>query len=324
MTAPALQPICSAAQATELLATGMSDLACELLGTPPSSRLGPEWRFRSRGSLAVVVDGAKRGAWYDHEAGVGGGPIGLVAHCRNCSISEAFHWAVAWLGVSTTASPSWRAQRSRAPIRPLGRTSSGTGWSWSSVWRRAEPAAGSPVEVYLASRSLRLPEDAPLRFHRQCLRGPERVPAMIALMTNPIDGQPCGVHRTFLTPDGARKAPGPNGNARMMLGTAGVIRLVPDADVTHSLGLAEGIETALSVMQFFGWRPAWAATSAGAIRAFPVLAGIDVLTLFADGDGPGLKAASMCATRWRAAGCESRICAPTRGDFNDLARGIAP
>ena len=37
-----------------------------------------------------------------------------------------------------------------------------------------------------------------------------------------------------------------DGQAKMMLGTAGVIRLVPDEEVTTGLGLAEGIETALS------------------------------------------------------------------------------
>jgi putative DNA primase/helicase len=113
-----------------------------------------------------------------------------------------------------------------------------------------------------------------------------------------------------------------------MLGRAGIIRLVPDEDVTQGIGIAEGIETSLAVMQGsslafmqgFGWRPMWAAASAGGIRTFPVLPGIGALTIFADADGPGLAAARACAARWRAAGAEVRICTPPAGDFNDLLR----
>jgi hypothetical protein len=145
-------------------------------------------------------------------------------------------------------------------------------------------------------------------------------------MSDPVSAVPCGVHRTFISRDGCGKAPpGARGEpAKMMVGAAGVVRLVPDEAVTLGLGMAEGLETALSVMQAFGWRPVWAATSAGAIRTFPVLAGIEALTVFADPDGAGMTAAETCATRWAAAGREARICIPPRGDFNDLARGNPP
>jgi hypothetical protein len=79
-----------------------------------------------------------------------------------------------------------------------------------------------------------------------------------------------------------------------MLGGAGVIRLVPEEDVATGLGLAEGIETALAVMQRAGWSPVWAANSAGAMDRFPVLPGIESLTIFADADGAGIKAARGC------------------------------
>jgi hypothetical protein len=138
--------------------------------------------------------------------------------------------------------------------------------------------------------------DLPLRFHPACPRGAERWPAMLALMTDPATGEACGIHRIFLTRDGRGKARGPM-PAKMMAGRAGVVRLVPDEDLTMGLGIAEGIETALSVMQGFGWRPIWAATSAGMIRTFPVLPGIGALTIFADADGAGMDAAKLCAAR---------------------------
>jgi hypothetical protein len=146
---------------------------------------------------------------------------------------------------------------------------------------------------------------------------------MLALMTNPATGEPCGVHRTFLARDGNGKAPGPL-PAKMMAGAAGVVRLVPDEDVTMGLGIAEGIETSFSVMQGYGWRPVWAATSAGMIRTFPVLPGIEALTLFADADGAGITAAEACAERWAEAGREVEVIAPPAGfDFNDTLRSRA-
>lgn len=190
------------------------------------------------------------------------------------------------------------------------------------LWREAMPAdaPGSLVPIYLAARGLAVENDAPLRFHPECPRGAEHWPAMLALMTRPATAEPCGVHRTFLARDGRAKAPGEPKKA--MAGEAGVVRLVPDADVTLGLGVAEGIETSLAVMQRTGWRPVWAATSAGAIRTFPVLPGLEMLTVFADADGAGLDAARTCCTRWAEAGREARILAPPAGDWDDaLPRG---
>ena len=137
-------------------------------------------------------------------------------------------------------------------------------------------------------------------------------------MSAPETGEPRGVHVTYLRPDGSGKAEGER--QKIMLGTAGVIRLVTDQEVATALGLAEGLETSLSVMQRFRWRPVWAAGSADAIRAFPVLGGIGALTVFADVDRAGMEAARSCVARWAEAGREARICRPPRGDFNDLAR----
>ena len=71
---------------------------------------------------------------------------------------------------------------------------------------------------------------------------------MLALMTDPLTGQPVGVHRTFLLPDGSAKAPViTRGDtvleSKTILGTWGVIRLTPDDEVSRALGIAEGIET---------------------------------------------------------------------------------
>ncbi len=55
-----------------------------------------------------------------------------------------------------------------------------------------------------------------------------------------------------------------------------------------------------------GWHPVWATTSAGAIERFQVLAAIESLTIFADADAAGMKAAKFCATHWTDAVREAR------------------
>jgi hypothetical protein len=124
------------------------------------------------------------------------------------------------------------------------------------------------------------------------------------------------VHRTFLARDGSGKAPG---KAKMMAGRAGIVRLVPDEGVTLGLGIGEGIETCLAVMQRFGWRPVWACGSAGAIARFPVLPGL-ALTIFADAGEAGADAAQQCAERWTAAGREVAIWTAPEDDFNTIAK----
>jgi hypothetical protein len=115
--------------------------------------------------------------------------------------------------------------------------------------------------------------------------------AVIALMTDPVTGAPAGIHRTFLNPDGTKLE-------RKMLGRQGVIRLTPDQDVTQGLGIAEGIEKTLAIMIAGRTPPMWCACSASGIKNFPVLSGIETLTIFRDEDEVGINAARECRERW--------------------------
>ena len=316
----------SPAEVAARLAEHAGTLARELTGAEPTGRWGVEWRWGQKGSFAVHIAGPKRPKFFDNERNVHGDALAMVAHLRSCSMRDAYHWALAWLGMEGGQEPRPAPRQPEPPPDPqrwLPESNAAKAEAALRLWREARPTAGSPVERYLAGRGLVLPPDAPLRFHPACPRGAERLPAMLALMTGPATGQPCGVHRTFLAPNGAGKAPG---KAKMMLGAAGLVRLVPDAEVAQALGIAEGIETSLAVMQRYGWAPVWAAGSAGGIARLPVLAGIEALTVFPDADdsGASLDAAQQCAVRWRAAGREVDFIPPPAGaDFADLAEKTA-
>ena len=107
-----------------------------------------------------------------------------------------------------------------------------------------------------------------------------------------------------------------------------MIRLWPDDAVERALVLGEGVETTLAAATRVAHRgtllrPAWAAGDAGHIRDFPVLAGVEALTLLVDHDDGGQRGAEKCATRWAAAGREvTRLTPRTAGaDFNNLIEG---
>ena len=187
------------------------------------------------------------------------------------------------------------------------------------VWCESVDPRGTIVESYLRARGVILPDQPVIRFHPHCPRAGGALPAMICRMDDPRTGQPVGIHRTFLRSDGGGKAA--VAKSKAMLGRAGTIRLASVEG--EGIGLAEGVETSLSVIQTIGWSPVWAAGSRGGIQTFPVLPSHS-LTVFADGDAPGLAAANACAARWIAAGREAVIhAAPPGKDWIDVTQGAA-
>ena len=193
-----------------------------------------------------------------------------------------------------------------------------------AIWSEAVDAHGTVVERYLASRGLNLPEGVEaLRFHPRCPWRDEAenraiyVPAMVALMRSVNTDEPQGIHRTRLSAEGVKVG-------RRMLGIAANAAVKVDADdaVAGGVAIGEGIETVLAARQL-GFRPAWALASAGAIAAFPVLGGMEALTLLAENDLASDRAISQCATRWHGAGREVTVVTPNFGsDLADVIREV--
>jgi hypothetical protein len=191
-----------------------------------------------------------------------------------------------------------------------------------AIWQSAKPAEGTLVETYLASRGLRPPPWARLRFHASLRHSSGGIwPAIIALVTRGIDDTPLAIHRTFIARDGRGKAP--VDPPRMTLGSCrgGAVWLKPAGDV---LMVGEGIETSLAVMQATGY-PAWAALSTSGLKCLELPAAIRNVIVLADGDEPGEAAARDCAWRWKREGRRVRIARPPWGmDFNDMLVSSAP
>jgi hypothetical protein len=310
-------------------------LVRDLLGEPNrcGSR-GNQWRYGSKGSLAVDV---ARGVFTDFETGKGGGHLDLVRRVLGGSRADAAQWLKEGGWVDGNIRRWERQQRPMNKPPETGRETAveaedrlSGGYGWARLWREAQEPQGSLVVAYLAERGLVLPAEpgGVLRYHRACPFEADKLPAMVALIRNAVTGEPQGLHRTPLTPAGER-ARGPDGAKlpKMMLGVAGggAIMLSPNWQVEASLAIAEGIESALAGLRWQPWVPTWAALSAGGVRAFPVLSGLEALTVYADADAAGIDASRALCRRYAEAGRYAEMVRPRSAgaDLADLVLCLA-
>lgn len=189
------------------------------------------------------------------------------------------------------------------------------------LWESALPIKDSLAEKYLSGRNIVCALPPTLRFSPRCYHTDSTAyfPAMIGKITN-YNGTFGGVHRTYLSHNGASKAP--LEKSKMMLGTCagGAVHLASSGE---TLAVAEGIETALSIMQATSL-PTWAALSAPGIErlSLPPLPLASEVIICADNDasGTGLRAAEKAAQRFLREGRYVKIAQPPRcgSDFNDV------
>jgi Toprim domain len=298
------------------LAAHIQALAVLLL--PNGGREGQEWRVGNVNgepghSLAVHLSGAKAGLWADFSGAEKGDALDLIKATRKLDTSAALEWARRWLAVDRSRMPPASRPRER-PGPPR----------WQPTWQAARPIAGTIAELYLAGRRLRFddPEGRVLRFDpRRARRGPgsnqlEHHPALLALLRDVCTGRAVGMSNIHLAPDGSDRLR--DKKAKTVTGQAAgaAVMLSAFGEPTGGLLVCEGVETGIAVFAA-GLRPLWACGGAGTLTTFPLLGGIEALTIAADADPAGMQAAERVAERWRQAGREARIVAPLAGDWAD-------
>lgn len=286
------------------LSADKKTLRCaDLSGRPP----------RNEGSCVIHLEGRFAGWGFDYATGESAGPIDMVYHGTGTSGAALFEEAARWARMDRPAPPP-------RPVLPKPDHS----LEIARILAGCQPLAGTAAETYLQHRGLRDPGCADLLFHPD-LTDYATCRGWPGLVARPRDasGEPVGgIHRTFLLDDGSGKAPA----GKKMLGTiaGGCVRLHPLGPDGH-LGIAEGIETALSAHAIFGV-PTWAALSAEGLRRWQWPADVARVTIFADAGDAGAQAAAALAQRLSTAEIAHEIVAPLAGDdFNDdLCRGAVP
>jgi hypothetical protein len=178
------------------------------------------------------------------------------------------------------------------------------------IARRSRPFAmgdGSPPALFFESRGLVMPAEMSPRALLYCASCPfnddegklVHYPALIGLFRDIFTDQIRAIARRPLTLDGRSLA------KPISLGPAKgcVIKLSDKDEVGRDLHLAEGITSALAGVAY-GMMPIWVTGGTGTLAKFPVLDGIEKLTLIVDNDenGASQTAAGKTYDRWTGAG----------------------
>jgi CHC2 zinc finger/Toprim domain len=263
--------------------------------------------------------------WNCRGCGTGGDVISLVQHMDGSDFPAA---------VAAMTGAGRLVEGRSSPRKPA----NGTGGDEDkfrqgralAIWEDSGDLADTLALSYLTrpkatgGRALAVPEGVSgrvLRFHPHCPWKRGHLPALIAVYRDIRTDEPKAILRVGLTPDGRkidRMALGPKAGC--------AVKLTADEDVEGGLHIGEGVETMIaSMMQ--GFAPAWALGDKDGIAKFPVLAGVEALTLCVDHDanGQGQKASSICYDRWVEAGREVWSIIPNEvdADMNDLVAGAA-
>jgi phage/plasmid primase-like uncharacterized protein len=252
--------------------------------------------------------------WNCRHCARGGDVIDLVQHLDGMSVIEAVKVLTGSGVPARAAATAHSTTRSTAHGEERDTLEAA-----DRIWRQSNGILGSPGEIYFSQRGLDLdeaPDAGGLRWHPKCPWEGTIRPCVVARFTDALTNEPRGIWRRPV--DGGKpKSLGPSRGC--------VIRLWPDENVTTGLVIGEGVETVLSAALHFTCRgtllrPAWATSSAVHLENFPILSGIEALTILADHDvnGRGQEAAERCAKRWVEAGREVTKFTPRApGDFND-------
>jgi len=304
-----------------------------LLG-PPSYRSRAEWRWGRRGSLALAVAGAKAGLWHDHERGEGGDVLALVMRERCCDFAEAVRFARAW----TSAPPPMPARKPggqpppppRPPAPPAAPDDAEREAQALRLWHESrEDIAGTPAESYLLSRGIRperLPPHAGLVGWPPTLRWHEPTGALVIGVNCAETGLIRSIQRILIAPDGSPRRRPDGSKIKLsfgrIAGRAASFGWHPDPEGRWAV--AEGVESALAAAQLLGI-PCWASLGTSNMRRIVPPAWARAVTVVADHDEAGLRAAQEAARRLRERRLQVRIVTPeaAKADAADLAREVA-
>ena len=271
------------------------------------------WHFYPAGNHRVACPHCDKGP-KDRAAGLKINSDGSgVLHCFRCDMTQTIEGnrAVSKRNLSLRQNRSANPQK-RTTLSDWGR----------KLWDQCLPISGIAEEYLIHRRCVIPPDGSHLRWNPKVQHPSGYVgPALVGLITNAISGKAISLHRTWIQGNGKASV----NPVRMQLANHdlknGVIRLWPDRSGTNRLGIAEGIETALSLAH--GYEPVWSVLDAHHMATLPALEGITELMIAQDNDQAGRSAARKCASRWFSNQCRVFITSQSANDLNDLLKEAA-
>jgi len=192
-------------------------------------------------------------------------------------------------------------------------------------FNKLQPISGSEAEIYLQTRGINILPHKSVRFSKmENFDRHNQYPAMYALATNQ-DNKIVYGHATYMVK--GSKINHENSKKQFKLDEVYDTNIsIKMFAVKEVMGIAEGIESALSAAQIFDV-PTWATMTSNFMKKFLVPDGIKHLFIYADNDrnGTGLEAAFTCGRtnilRPNDVEYVDIIWPNERGDFNDVLTG---
>lgn len=258
-----------------------------------------------------------RGDFYCNQCGSGDG-FKLIMLTTGCTFIEARKRVLDQAGIvqskqTTVIIPCGTDEE--AISRPTRRVT-------SLLRESCKPEDCEPVMRYLESRSLwPMTREHGLRAHPSVEYWHDRrrigvFPALVAPVRD-INGELVTMHVTYLDGKGCKIAD--YESRKLLSGLVGregcAVRL---GEYSDSLGIAEGIETALSAERLHGIT-VWAALNTSLLARFIPPRGVTKLVIYADRDVAGLDAASKLMERLQGR-IQLQIRMPQSKDWNDALR----
>jgi putative DNA primase/helicase len=260
-------------------------------------------------------DKGGNGTWICNQCGAGNG-VDLVMKLRGVIFIEAVKLLEQHIGDAPIIIP--KASKSELQRESDQRDQMAYLWSQSRALDGQDLASR-----YLHSRGIKiLPVASAMRLNDGLLYWVDAkskliLPTMLAKFAAP-DGQSAILHRTYLAEPGNKAdVEKPRQLMPGKVPPGGAVRLTPAAE---TMGIAEGIETALSASQLFDI-PVWAALTAGALMKWQPPSHAKFIIVFGDNDESmtGQAAAYSLAHRLKIEGfaVEVRLPAELGADWND-------
>ncbi|MGL4396630.1 MAG: DUF7146 domain-containing protein [Hyphomicrobium sp.] len=347
MTAPTLPEIKS------MLQVNIEALARQL--APEGRRSGRWWlaknprREDNNPSFGIGLGGTAPGAWTDFATGDKGDVFGLIQYVHGLEFKDALAWARSWLGIEGAApvAVATRLRDAKANAEARAREEQERAAKNRKhafglyLAGRKRAFVPSPAHTYLCSRGIdvtrlgKMPGCLGWVPDMRHVETDTKWPAMIAAFFN-ADGAVVAVHRTYLRPDGAGKAPvtparkiWPSYKGAAIYLWRGKSKLSASEasanGLLETLVLVEGVEDGLSVALACPDFRVWAAGSLANLGEITLPKCCDEVVVCADNDWgkPQAQALLDRAVEGLAAqGVTVRVARSTVGkDVNDALRG---
>ncbi len=270
-------------------------------------RTGSKMRVGNKGSLCVNIAGQYTGMWKNFETGESGDVYDLVKLALGGSFCDVLDWCKSHVGHLVVTSHSVQQKIiDRTPLEKIKYA--------QKIFDQSQSIAGTLGEQYFRQRSISIALNDDIRFHHSLHCGKknsnERMPAVVVAVRDE-GGVVVGVHRISLNADGTQIQ-------KRHLGTIGGHGVRLGNPQSH-VYLCEGLEDGLSLMQIYPDAYAICVLGGRNFAKVNLHEEVQHITIAADSDDAGERAAFKAQEKLAEAGYEVDILYPPQGkDFNEF------